>query len=63
MQICPHCNTQFDWNDSDSEYQVNDHFELIFCSFECSKVYSFDYICDNIETITIEEIKSLTETV
>lgn len=63
MQICPQCGTHFDWNDSDSSYQVNDYFELIFCEYDCSAAYAFDHIRKNIETIKMDEIRQLIETV
>lgn len=37
--ICPHCNNIFSLYDG-SGYQVNDHFELTFCSYDCSLDYT-----------------------
>ena len=62
IQVCPCCKTQFDWNDKESCYQVNDYFEMIFCSYSCSAIYSLKYIRDEFESLNIEEIKEISET-
>lgn len=40
MRNCPECKTTFNVNDKDSTYQVNDNFELTFCSYQCSAKYT-----------------------
>ena len=63
MQTCPHCNTQFDWNNSESGHQVNDYFELTFCSYECSQLHTFNYMRANKETLRLDDFNLLIETV
>lgn len=56
MNTCPHCNKSFNWNEPSSEHQVNDNFELIFCSYECSVTYTVHYIKNNHNTLSKDEI-------
>lgn len=59
MNTCPHCNSSFDWNDPLSGHQVNDNFELIFCSYECSVTYTAHYIKNNQSTLSKENIAEM----
>ena len=36
---CPLCGVEFSWY-GNSGYQVNDNFNLIFCSYDCSDKYT-----------------------
>lgn len=37
---CPWCGVYFNINHKNSEHQVNDHFDLTFCSYDCSKQFT-----------------------
>lgn len=52
--VCPCCNGLF--NTSAFPYQVNDNFELTFCSYSCSEKYTVK----NLQSL-IDEGKSFTE--
>lgn len=41
---CPHCETEFDINDSESTHQVNDNDEETYCSYKCSAVATLMYL-------------------
>ncbi|AKQ06806.1 hypothetical protein AVT44_gp01 [Acinetobacter phage Fri1] len=54
--ICPQCGSAIDTNSKESEHQVNDLFDLTFCSYECSKVYTYQHITQ-LKDLTPEEIQ------
>ena len=55
MRICPHCRSPFDVNTSD--YQVNDNFDLTFCSYQCSHDYTMIHIWELLpEGLTLQEV-------
>lgn len=58
MKVCPECKSSFNVNDKHSTYQVNDNFELTFCSYECSAKYTDDNVEHLYKSgLTIQEIK------
>lgn len=58
MRSCPECKLSFDINDKDSTHQVNDNFDLTFCSYYCSAKYTdgrVEYLYKS--GLSIQEIK------
>lgn len=54
--ICPQCTDKFVL-DNDSGYQVNDHFELTFCSYECSLEYTIQRkYTDKLKNLSDDEL-------
>lgn len=58
MRSCPECKVTFNVNDKDSTYQVNDNFELTFCSYSCSAKYTDDRVEQLYKSgLSVQEIK------
>ena len=55
MRTCPHCRSPFDVETSG--YQVNDNFDLTFCSYQCSYEYTEEHIWELLPYgLTLQEI-------
>lgn len=60
---CPECNTEFDTDDKNSGHQVNDYFDLTFCSYACSCIHAVHHIRDNLDDLDKETIEHIVTTV